>query len=240
MKIEDSKGKVISTMKDWENLYKTPKLSHQWKKDRSAHTTAEFMLLRKGEASLQSRLSDVLSLPVKLDRAIVEYEKRFDSYGKGRVHDLGIFGTAGGKNLFVGIEAKVDEPFSESVLDAYLEGIVKQIDTPPTNVPKRIEQLLEMHFMPKPDVSMFDVRYQLLYGTAGTLAADADVYVFYIVVFKTPLYDEVKGAENYRDYIYFINKAGGKPIKLSNKEAIAHELTINGKRLVCIYEYFDW
>jgi hypothetical protein len=95
-----------------------------------------------------------------------------------------------------------------------------------------------MHFS-VPDVSMFDVRYQLLYATAGTLAADADISILYVVVFKTPLYDESVGANNYRDYIHFVNKVGGKALSLDDKGAIAHEIAFDDRSLICVHEYFD-
>ena len=63
-----------------------------------------------------------------LDRAISEYEQKFDDFrGRGRIHDLGIFGqTESGKSLFVGVEAKVDEPFGPFVHDAYLSAKAKR------------------------------------------------------------------------------------------------------------------
>jgi len=136
------------------------------------------------------------------------------------------------------VEAKVDEPFGLSIRDAYLGAKVKQIFGESTKVPERIEKLLRLHFS-KPDVSMFDILYQLLSATAGTLAALADISVFYIVVFKTLLYDEFVGAENYRDYVNFINNIGGKLMRHCDEEALAHELIIGGKRLVCIHECFE-
>lgn len=86
---------------------------------------------------------------------------------------------------------------------------------------------------------MFDIRYQLLYATAGTLAANADISIMYIAVFKTPLYDESIGAENYRDYVRFVNKAGAQPIKLDDNGVLAHEVTLGGKSLICLHEYFE-
>ncbi len=86
---------------------------------------------------------------------------------------------------------------------------------------------------------MFDVRYQILYATAGTIAAGADVSVLYVAVFKTPLFSETKGAENYRDYVDFMGKVGAETLKLPNKEAQGHRLFLQGKGLICLYEYFE-
>ena len=239
MKIESKDGKVINTLEDWASLYDTPQQSHQWKEHRSAYSVADFMLNRNGADRLQRRVSEAVEDSVSFERIVPEYEQRFDSFGRGRVHDLGIFGnTADGRSVFVGVEAKVDESFGPTVHDSYLQSKANQITGTSTNAPNRIEQLLAMHFS-VPDVSMFDVRYQLLYATAGTLAANAEISVLYVVVFKTPLYDESVGANNYRDYIHFVNKVGGEPVALDDKGAIAHEIMFDDRPLICVHEYFD-
>lgn len=239
MRIEDSSGKEITSIEEWADIYANPQQSHQWKEHRSAHSVADFILNHNGIIAIQRRVSEALGLGVELDRLVPEYELRFDQYGRGRVHDLAVFGhTDDGKSLFVGVEAKVDEPFGASVLDSYLTAKAKQITGTSTKAPERIEELLALHFT-EPDPSMFDVRYQLLYATVGTLAAEADVHVLYIIVFKTPLYDESVGADNYRDYIQFMDKVGACPIQLPTKEAIGHRLKLKGKELVCLHEYFQ-
>ena len=238
MKIEDTSGKEISTLEEWAELYNNPQQSHQWKQHRSAYSVAEFLLNHNGTEAIQARLSDVLGCDVQLDRAVPEYEVRFDKFGKGRMHDLGMFGhTEEGKSVFIGVEAKVDESFGASTLDQYLKAKAKQIVGGVTNAPQRIEDLLSLHFK-KDDRSMFDVRYQLLYATVGTLAEEADIHILYVIVFKTLLYDESIGADNYRDYIQFMDKVGATSHTLPTKEAVGHKLTLDDKELVCLYEYF--
>lgn len=124
------------------------------------------------------------------------------------------------------------------MLDAYLIAQAKQITGVSTKAPERIEQLLALHFK-EPDPTMFDVRYQLLYATAGTLAAEADVHLLYVIVFKTPLYNESIGAENYRDYVQFMDKVGATTLRLPSKEAVGHKLDLKGRELVCLHEYFQ-
>ena len=239
MNIESKDGRAIHTLEDWAGLYDTPQQSHQWKEHRSAYSVADFVLHHDGADRLQRRVSETVNEPVSFERIVPEYEQRFDSFGRGRVHDLGIFGRAAdGRSVFVGVEAKVDETFGPTVHDSYLQSKANQITGTSTNAPARIEQLLAMHFS-APDVSMFDVRYQLLYATAGTLSANADISGLYVIVFKTPLYDESIGANNYRDYIHFVNKVGGEPLAIDDKGAIAHAITFDDKRLVCVHEYFD-
>jgi hypothetical protein len=239
MRIVDTAGHEITSLEEWAGIYANPQQSHQWKQYRSAYSAAEFILNYNGGEAISHRVSEALGFEAVLERAVPELELRFDQYGRGRVHDLAIFGrTETGKKLFVGVEAKVDEPFGVSALDAYLSAKSKQIVGASTKAPERIEQLLSLHFT-DPDPTMFDVRYQLLYATAGTLAAEADVHVLYVIVFKTPLYDESVGAENYRDYIHFMNKVGAESLRLPTKEAIGHRLNLNGKDLVCLHEYFQ-
>jgi hypothetical protein len=239
MKIEDGKGAPIKNLAGWAKLYDTPQSSHQWKEHRSAYSTAEFILNRSGAESLRARIADAVGEQVEFEKVIPEYEVRFDAFGKGRMHDLAIFGkTDSGRSLFVGVEAKVDESFGDTVRDAYLKAKAKQIAGKPTNAPERIEELLKLHFA-EPDPTMFDVRYQLLYATAGTIAAKADVSVLYVAVFKTPLYSETKSAENYRDYVDFMGRVGAETLKLSSKEAQGHRLFLQGKQLVCLYEHFE-
>lgn len=240
MRIENSQGTEITSLSDWAKLYDSPQTSHQWKEHRSAYSAAEFLMNRNGGTAIQSRVSDVFGEAIELERAIPEYEVRFDEFGRGRVHDVGIFGkTEAGKSVFIGVESKVDESFGRSVHDAYLRAKVKQITGVTTNAPQRIEELLAMHFT-KPDISMFDIRYQLLYATAGTLAAGADISVLYVIVFKTVLYNEAIGEENFKDYIQFMSKVGARPVELSNKEFHCHELTFQGKQLICLHEYIEF
>lgn len=241
MDVIGSRGEKIESMEAWANLYESPRSSHQWKKFRSAYSVADFILNQNGSTVFQNRISQALGEPVKLELARPEMEVRFDQFGRGRMHDLGITGrTASGKSLFVGIEAKVDEPFGALVRERYLSAKARQIAGDSTNAPTRIENLLKLHFS-EPDPSMFEVRYQLLYATAGTLAVSADVHVLYIVVFKTPLYNEIIAAENYQDYTNFMAKTKANPHKLTNneKEVTAHKLLLNGKELICLYECFD-
>ena len=239
MRIEDAKGVPISSLDDWAGIYSSPRSAHQWKEHRSAFSVAKFILNRNGGDCIRARVSDAIGQQVEFQKAIPEFEVRFDEFGRGRVHDLAMFGKSNsGRSLFVGVEAKVDEPFGPTAREAYLAAKAKQIAGESTKAPDRIEGLLKMHFADT-DPGMFDVRYQLLYATAGTLAAGADISLLYVIVFKTPLYSETKGAENYRDYVDFLGKASAKKLTLSDKAIVGHKLSLAGKELFCLHEYFD-
>jgi hypothetical protein len=239
MRIEDKNGAEIVDIEGWAKLYDNPEQRHHWKEHRSAYSAADFILNQEGAEAIRSRVASTIGKDIRLDRIVPEYEVRFDEFGKGRMHDLGIFGKAdSGESLFIGVEAKVDESFGDSVRDAYLKAKARQITGASTNAPERIEGLLGMHFSTG-DASMFDIRYQLLYATAGTVAVKKDISVLYVIVFKTSLYDEARGDQNYQDYIQFMSKVGAEPLDLPNQEAVGHELILQEKKLVCLYEYFD-
>ena len=236
MRIEDSKGNLLTCLDDWKALQEPD----QWKPGRSAHSIADFVVNRQGASRFRDRVSSVLGESVVLLKLIPEYQVRFDRYGKGRIHDLGIFGTtASGQSLFVGVEAKVDEPFNEYVSDAWREASRERNRGTVTRKPERIRELCA-RFSDGPGITENSaIRYQLLYGAAGTVDAGADVSVFYVAVFLTDDYDSAIGEANHRDYLRFVECAGGEPIGTDGNRASWRRLTVGHRSLVSIYEYFD-
>ena len=140
-----------------------------------------------------------------------------DSYPGGPSNlDLGITGRVGCSDqcssLFIGVEAKVDEAFGSTVKGRYTATVKDRSDGKRTNAPELVKDLLSRYFSVSgsPDTSRFaGTRYQLLTGTAGTVSAPAEVSVFYIIVFRTSLYDEEKGLANQRDYEGFLEADHG-------------------------------
>ena len=236
MRIENTEGKPLNCLDDWKSIHKPT----QWKEGRSAYSVADFIVNREGACKLRDRVSSVLGEPVTFHKIIPEYEVKFDQYGKGRFHDLGIFGkTQSGKSLFVGVEAKVDESFGAYVADEWRKAQKIRESGKGTRLPERIMQLCD-RFNDGLGINKCDkVRYQLLHGTAGTVDSKADVSVFYVAVFKTDSYDKEIGESNHRDYQQFIERAGGVPTQDNGNRASSHVLTLGGKQLIAIYEYFD-
>ena len=241
MKIVDYQGSEISTLQEWERHFNSPK---HWKKGRSAYSLADFILNSNGAASLESRVSSVLSEEVIFERATPEYLAKFDSYRSPSHLDLGIFGKlASGKGMFVGVEAKVDETFGPTVSERYRDALKTRQSKPRTKAPDRVEQLLAGYFSESalPDNSRFsDIRYQLLTAAAGTVAVPQDLVVLYVLVFKTNSYDPQKGEENYRDFKKFVDCAGGKLLAQCGQFGLAYELVIDRKRLVAIHEHVNF
>ncbi len=218
----------IVTIQDWEDIvYKRTGKSKDWKQFRSAYSIAEYMLLGSGETDISGLVSKAVGETVVLNQAIPELEVRFDKFGKGRFHDLGIHGTTlSGRSVFIGIESKVDETFGPTIGEAYLGAKSKSLSGIPTKAPERIENLLGNHFQ-KIHPSTFNLRYQLLYSTVGTLALGADISVLLVIVFKTPLYRKDLGILNHQDYLKFFQSLNG--LKLSGLDG--YKVVIGGKSL---------
>jgi len=232
--ITDKKGRLIETMEDWSKIYSSGNNARHWKEGRSAYSIADYVINYNGMKKIADRVGEVLNETVEFGKIIPELELKFDQYGQGRVHDLGIYGqTASGKSLFVGVESKVDESFNKTIADVYLQAITKRIGGGRTKAPDRIEKLLRDHFR-KPEKEVFDLRYQLLYATAGTLASKQDLSLMYIIVFKTDLYNELKGIENLKDYIAFINASRSEELDCSRPESLVHRINVFRKSLYSI------
>ena len=57
--------------------------------------------------------------------------------------------------------------------------------------------------------------------------------------FRTDLYDEEKGRDNRLDYERFIEAAGGVELTQGEGGFDAYEIMVAGKRVVCVYDYFQ-
>jgi hypothetical protein len=236
-RLKKPNGDPILSWEDWEAVYEQN--PGHFVPNRSAYSIAQFMLKCGGDKYLLARVSQLLPEPVVFQRAIPELEIQFDLYGKGRFHDLGIYGEGkdSGKSLFVGVEAKVDEPFGEIVKDVYARAKARRGAGVSTNLPDRIDDLLDLHF-PAKTPRMWETRYQLLYATAGTLGARMDMSVLYIIVFRTSAYDPEIGKENERDFMHFMKETGATDLK-GDGTARAYKMTLGGRDLYCVYDYYD-
>ncbi len=235
--IRDNNGRPINTMEDWAEIFAAGNKIIHWQEGRSAYSIADYVTNHHGLEKIKSRVEEVLGEIIKIDHAIPEVEIRFDDYGQGRVHDLGIYGE--NKSIFIGVESKVDELFGNTILDAYLDASIKNIGGESTKAPNRIEDLLALHYG-KPDKSVFNLRYQLLYSTVGTIEATYEKSVLYIIVFKTHSYDDIKGIDNYRDYLSFLNSLQAEELPCTRQDSMVHKVIIGGKDLYTIYEQIIW
>ena len=221
-------------MAEWAAIHKPI----HWREGRSAHTVADFILHRNGAAHLESRLAETLGEEVAINAITPELQVKFDRFGgRGRMHDLGVSATAGRSSLFVGVEAKVDERFGDNVKKRYQSAKRALARNSSSNAVTRIEKLLTRFAPPLSLDSAGDLRYQLVHGTVGTIAAQQtdkrpyDGYVFYVLVFQTGLYDAPTGESNYADFQRFIQRVSGQELS-----PLAHRIIVDGRELTCIYE----
>jgi len=229
MRIE-FKGNTISNLEEWKNLVFSGKKARHWQEGRSAFSLADFITNNNGEQKIIELLAAQINGNFTLDLGHPEYEVSFDKYGHGREHDLGVFGkTDTGKKIFIGIEAKVDESFGDTIASAYHKAKAKELNEESTNAPKRIEELLKFNFKTIKQ-SDFKLRYQLLYSTAGTLCIEADIHILLILVFKTEDYNTKKGAKNYKDLQAFLKRIEANKIDINT-----YKLKMNNKVLTVIY-----
>lgn len=193
------KWKDIYNVEDWVNSFNDSKKKEDGK---SAKTLAQFCKENDVESIIKKWIAPIVKEEFSLDSAIPEMSTKFDDYGKGRTHDLGIYGkTVSGKRIFIGVEAKVNETFGgtvQSVYDkvAYLKSVGKN-----SNLDARIEGLKKKYF---PDLPLDDIRYQLLYAIAGTLCEEADIKILLFTTFETNKYEEKCGQRNDNDLNDFL------------------------------------
>jgi hypothetical protein len=165
MDVYDDRDKPISSLKEWKEYLFRRNKQKDWKDERSAKTLAEFILLHEGTEKIKQLISRAVEEEVALFRAIPERVVRFDNYQHGREHDLAIYGQtkSTGRTIFIGLQAKEDEPFGNTISQAYLDAKSDKLSGKSTEKDLRIESLLKLHFRSvKP--SHFNLRYQLLYG----------------------------------------------------------------------------
>ncbi|MFY9175430.1 MAG: hypothetical protein WAO24_08915 [Peptococcia bacterium] len=239
MEIINKRNQQIGTIKEWEK--EIPK--KDWVEGRSSYSLANFILNMNGLEQIKHIIKEILEEDIVFEKGIPEYEVKFDKFnGRGRFHDLGIWGKTNltNKTFFIGIESKVDEPFGQTVAEAYISGITKRLNGENTNLPDRVEKLIKQNFGDKIKSKHFDIRYQLLYTTIGTLEVKTDISICLIIVFKNNSYDKIKGNENYRDYCQFIQNviSEKKPCNIDNVEV--NKLTIDRRKIYSIFTEIEF
>ena len=81
----------------------------------------------------------------------------------------------------------------------------------------------------------FDLRYQLLYTTIGTLEEKADISICFFIIFKSSSYDKIKGNENYRDYCQFIHNVVSERIPCDIDNVEVNKLTIDNRKIYSVH-----
>lgn len=229
------KNGVIKTYADWEQVFTTAK-PKDWEVGRSAQSLAAFMMKKDGFACVKSLVGEAIGKPIdEIEKVTIEGRVAFDNYNHSREHDLAVVArTESNQSVFIGVEAKVDEPFGSKTINQYETDALKKNKN--TTVPARIKGLKD--YFPKADDDVFqNLQYQLATATAGTLCAktdnnsDFDYYVFMVLVFETNLYNPKKGNENRKAFESFINA-----IKAEDFGESIYKCTVKEKPFIIIYK----
>lgn len=139
---------------------------------------------------------------VYLDHAKIEHLSKFDFHRHPRQQDLGIWGEVDKKPFFVGVEAKVNEPFGNNDLAK------QSIEARKTPSNKDRYDKLVVDFLSKFDPAEYSgLRYQLLHYLAGSLREpNCDIIFMPVVVYvNKSVYNKTEGEKNKQAYENFMN-----------------------------------
>ena len=213
LSIKNKKGTVL-TVDNWEEGFIAVDEKRHWEPGRSAERLANDFSdgsPSSGEKSLRSIIKLFLgSDNIVWQKAFIEHGSKFDKYRRPRMQDLAIWGEVDGQSFFIGVEAKVDEPFGSRNI-AEQEEYIKNLKRK-TNAGKRLTELKEdfLNGIRKTDYDEF--RYQLLYYLAGSFREDADIIIMPVFAYNSESCDKHKAKENYQAYKTFMSKIGFTPI----------------------------
>ncbi len=175
MVIRSRHGDEISSVEEWGRLA-GPAAAQHWKDGRSAKELAKSWIAGDGPQRFLRELFNGLenTRQLRIEEAVAEEQIAFDGFPGGkRNHDLLIRGRCAGGPVVIGLEAKADETFGQTIAKYRRDALVVRASGKTTNAPERLENLLsdigEISLTQTP--SFGDLRYQLLSGVAGTLAA---------------------------------------------------------------------
>jgi len=225
--INSKKWKSIKTIKEWVDSFK------ETEKGKSAHSTAVFFSRPEIDAEKQiiKWISPIFSKedqPIILEKFTPEKSSKFDDYKKPRMQDVGIIGkTITGKSIFIGIEAKVNEPFGQTVAQA-LNSIKNNNNS---NIPERINRLKNKFFSDVDAKNYKSIRYQLLYAAAGTISENMDYNILIFITFKNIQSTESSIMRNKRELKYFLDQIKCEPLAQTDN---IYKAVINKKILYIV------
>ncbi len=221
---KNHRASKIQSYDKWREAFILNDSPIHWKEGRSAQSLADdFMLNNKlGRDMLVQVVEQVTENKILGDvEAYIEHESDIEGYrGKARMQDLAAFGKLTTNQLFfIGVEAKVDETFDETIGEKALIIEKYRAKHSTTKQHERLMNLLHEFLHLRFDRDSFpilldipdeikDLRYQLLYYLAGSFREDAEIIFMPVVVYKSNglhfgCYDANVGAQNQIDYEIF-------------------------------------
>lgn len=217
----------ITNKEEWKNAfcnaYNSKGKDVHWKDGRSGECLAEDFIGEKpnGESSMIEMVQRFLKIKennISLNKAKIEHASKFDEHPRPRMQDLAIWGTSGSKNIFIGVEAKVDEPFGSKSINqqrTYVKNLKKNHTK--TEAGNRLEELVD-DYLQGDENKCGKLRYQLLYYLAGSFCEDADIIFMPVIVYESRgimfnQYSQKKADINKNAYKNFMEKLGFVPRK---------------------------
>jgi len=166
--IQSDNNSPIHSVDEWFRFAPPKGGEKQWKDGRSAKELAKAWF-RSQKPKVPEELealfeSHPATKGLVIETAIPELPTPLHNFrGETRNSDLIMLGRVGNIGTLVGVEAKVDEPFGEVVLE-YREKAKSR-----SKIPERIDHLCRSIFDRPMDEELGSLRYQLLHGVGGTL-----------------------------------------------------------------------
>ena len=209
-------GLPISSLSEWSKRA-GPKSKDHWREDRSAMEVARSWLAVTSPA-LPVEVAAVLASHsafgvVNQWEAEPEARLSFDAFrGEPCNTDLIVYARDHFGDFVIAVEAKADEPFSETVAAALAAAVERKLGNPRSNGVARIEQLALalLGARRKGEPELGKLRYQLLTATAGALrageACGAKRVVLLVQEFWTRLTADAKHAANAVDLNRFVSR----------------------------------
>ena len=209
-------GVALDSLEAWE-ARAGPKSPDQWVDGRSAKETARAWL-EAGAGNLPREVASVLEAhpdfgPLEIWEAEPEAKLPFDKFpGEPRNCDLVIFGQDRMGSVLIAVEAKADEPFSETIGDTLAAALERKLKSSASNGIARVEHLASALFGPrrKGEPSLKKIRYQLLTACAGALCEaqrrDCNRALMLVQEFVTTKTNDRKHVQNATDLNTFIKR----------------------------------
>lgn len=224
----------IQSYEGWKEAFIKNDSPIHWKDGRSAQSLAgDFMLNNTpGREMLVQIVEQITGTEIAGNiEAYIEHESKIDGFrGKARMQDLAAFGKfRNDQPFFIGVEAKVDETFDETIGEKAFEIEKHRAKKPTTKQHERLMNLLHNFLHVQFDRGGFpelsdvpaeikNLRYQLLYYLAGSFREDAKIIFMPVVVYKSNglhfgCYDSNIGTQNQIDYENFRKALGFQEYK---------------------------
>lgn len=213
---------ALSSLHDWEK-YAPPKSPNHWVDGRSAKEVARAWLEGNGLHMPPEVLHALSSHPsfgqVLSWEAEPEARLRFDAFpGEPRNSDLVVYANDASGPYILAVEAKADEPYGETLAEAFSAAIERRIENPRSNGIARIEQLARWLLLPRPQTAPKAalLRYQLFTACAGAVAEASRMKcsraVMLVHEFITSATDDINHKRNASDLGAFLTRLSGNDV----------------------------